>query len=66
MIHKISKTSYNKAGGNKNPQPEVLLPAFLFVKYLLCPAAFHIDTGTAAAASVPAAVLYIDRADGLL
>ena len=66
MIHKISKTSYNKAGGNKNPQPEILLPAFLSGKYLLCPAAFYIDNGTAAAACVPAAVLYIDYADVLL
>ena len=66
MIHKISKTSYNKAGGNKNPQPEIPLPAFLFVKYLLYPAAFHIDNGMAAAACVPAAVLYIDCTNVLL
>ena len=49
-IHKKEKATYNKAGGNKNSQSEVLLPAFLSVKTPVFPAAFYIDTGAAAAA----------------
>mgnify|MGYP000635832268 CR=1 FL=1 len=46
LFTKNKKQRIIKAGGNKNPQSAVLLPAFyLSVIYFVRPAAFYIDSG---------------------